>query len=78
MGNQGRPYGTSESKSRHFVYQQAPGKQYFLEIPTKITKKNKPVNEEDLDIAFLHFLLKVQIKDTSKSLEVCVIPLSAL
>lgn len=45
LGNQGRPYGISEWKSRHFVYQQALGKQYFWET-TKLTKR---VNKEDLN-----------------------------
>lgn len=44
----------------------------------KLQKTPKPVNEEDLDIAFFHFLLEVQVKDISKSLELCVIPMSAL
>lgn len=47
-------------------------------ISGKQPKLQKTVNEEELDAAFLHFSLQVQVKNTDKSLEVCAIPLSAL
>lgn len=73
-----------ETKADHMGYQnRSPGILYTnkpLEnnISGKQPKLQKTVNEEDLDTVFLHFSLEVQVKDTNKSLEACVIPLSAL
>lgn len=73
-----------ETKADHMGYQnRSPGILYINKpLENNISeiqpKLQKTVDEEDLDTAFFQFLLEVQVKDTNKSLEACVIPLSAL